>query len=163
MTTARHRSALTVGTLAILAVLFVAVIVLVNFVFRGARLDLTENNLYTLSKGTLEIVESIEEPVNLYFFFSDKGTADVPMLRNYATRVREMLEELESRSGGKIVLHVIDPLPFSEEEDRAAAYGLQAIPFGNAGETIYFGLAGTNSTDGQMIIPLFDPQKEPFL
>ena len=163
MTTARHRSALTGGTLAILAVLFVAVIVIVNLLFRGVRLDLTENRLYTLSDGARQVLAEIDEPINLYFFFSDKGTADVPMLRNYATRVREMLEEIASRSGGKIVLHVIDPLPFSEEEDRAAAYGLQAIPFGNAGETIYFGLAGTNSTDGQMIIPLFDPQKEPFL
>jgi ABC-type uncharacterized transport system involved in gliding motility auxiliary subunit len=163
MSTSRHRSLLTGGTLAILAVLFVAVIVLVNFLFRGARLDLTESNLYTLSDGTREIVSSIEEPINLYYFFSDKNAADVPMLRNYATRVREMLEEIAGLSGGRIKLHVIDPLPFSEEEDRAASYGLQAIPYGNAGETIYFGLAGTNSTDGQMIIPLFDPQKEPFL
>ena len=163
MSTAKHRSALTGGTLAILAVLFVAVIVLVNFAFRGARLDLTENDLYTLSDGTREIVESIEEPINLYYFFSDRNAADVPMLRNYATRVREMLEEIEGLSGGKVKLQVVDPLPFSEEEDRAASYGLQAIPYGNAGETIYFGLAGTNSTDGQMIIPFFQPDKEAFL
>ncbi len=163
MTSAKHRSALTGGTLAILAVLFVAVIVLVNFVFRGARLDLTENDLYTLSDGTEEIVGTIEEPINLYFFFSDKTAADVPLLRNYATRVREMLEEIAARSKGKINLQVIDPLPFSEEEDRAASFGLQAVPFGSAGETIYFGLAGTNSTDGQMVIPFFQPDKESFL
>ncbi|HET9482606.1 MAG TPA: Gldg family protein [Xanthomonadales bacterium] len=163
MSSARHRSALTGGTLAILAVLFVAVIVLVNFAFRGARLDLTEHGLYTLSDGTVEILESIEEPINLHFFFSDRNAADVPLLRNYATRVREMLEEMAGRAGGKINLQVIDPLPFSEEEDRAAGFGLQAIPFGSAGETIYFGLAGTNSTDGQMIIPFFQPDKEAFL
>ena len=163
MSTSRHRSALTGGTLAILAVLFVAVIVLVNFLFRGARLDLTENDLYTLSDGTREIVSSIEEPINLYYFFSDRNAADVPMLRNYATRVRELLEEIAGLSGGRIKLQVIDPLPFSEEEDRASSYGLQAIPFGNAGETIYFGLAGTNSTDGQMVIPFFQPDKEAFL
>ncbi|HVF35252.1 MAG TPA: Gldg family protein [Candidatus Saccharimonadia bacterium] len=163
MSSSRHRSALTGGTLAILAVLFVAVIVLVNFMFRGARLDLTEHELYTLSDGTEEIVESIGEPINLYYFFSDRNAADAQPLRSYATRVREMLEEIAGKSGGKINLQVIDPLPFSEEEDRAASFGLTAIPYGNAGETIYFGLAGTNSTDGQMIIPFFQPDKEAFL
>ena len=163
MSSQRHRSALTGGTLAILAVLFVAVIVIVNLLFRGIRLDLTENRLYTLSDGARQVLSEIEEPINLYYFFSDKTAKDIPQLRSYATRVREMLEEIAAKAGGKIKLHVVDPVPFSEEEDRAASFGLQAIPVGNAGESIYFGLAGTNSTDGQMIIPFFQPDKESFL
>lgn len=159
----KHRSATTGGTLAILAVLFIAVIVLVNTLVRGARVDLTESDLYTLSPGTKEIVSEIDEPINLYFFFSDRAAADVPMLRTYATRVREMLEEITARSNGKINLQVVDPLPFSEEEDRATAFGLQGVPVGTSGEVIYFGLAGTNATDGQMLIPFFQPDKEAFL
>jgi len=54
-------------------------------------------------------------------------------------------------------------LPFSEDEDRATAYGLQAVPVSNAGETIFLGLAGTNSTNGQSVIPFFQPDKESFL
>ena len=64
MTTARHRSALTGGTLAILAVLFVAVLVLVNFVFRGARLDLTNNNLVIRNS---RIVDQIADGVNFHW------------------------------------------------------------------------------------------------
>src|SRR5687768_826106 len=158
-----NRSVLTGGTLAILAVLFIAIVVLMNLWVRGARLDLTESNLYTLSEGTEEIVGAIDEPINLYFFFSDRAAADAPALRTYATRVREMLEEIAARANGKIKLSVIDPLPFSEEEDRAAAFGLQAVPAGQGGESIYFGLAGTNSTDGQMLIPFFQPDKEALL
>ena len=94
MTTTKQRSALTGGTLAILAVLFVAAIVLTNTLFRGARLDLTENRLYTLTEGTRQVIAEIKEPVNLYLFFSDRATRDIPQLRNYATRVREMLEEI---------------------------------------------------------------------
>jgi ABC-type uncharacterized transport system involved in gliding motility auxiliary subunit len=163
MTTPIQRRLLTGGTLAVLAVLFVAIIVLSNVLLRGARIDLTENRLYTLSPGTLAVLAEIDEPINLYFFFSDRGTRDIPALRTYATRVRELLEEMVSRSGGKLRLSVIDPLPFSEEEDRATAFGLQAVPVGNAGETIFFGLAGSNSTDGQMVIPFFQPDKEAFL
>jgi ABC-type uncharacterized transport system involved in gliding motility auxiliary subunit len=163
MTTTKQRFALTGGTLAILAVLFVAAIVLTNTLFRGARLDLTENRLYTLTEGTRQVVAEIKEPVNLYLFFSDRATRDIPQLRNYATRVREMLEEIAAKSDGRIKLQVIDPLPFSDEEDRASSFGLQAVPVGQGGETIYFGLAGTNSTDGQMVVPFFQPDKEAFL
>ena len=158
-----NRKALSGTALVVLAVLFVAVMLLVNVAFRGARADLTQNHLYTLSDGTKKILGSIDEPINLYLYFSDKGTQDLPQLRTYYTRVREMLEEMASRSGGKIKLELIDPLPFSEDEDRAASLGLQSVPVGNAGEKIFFGLAGTNSTNGQSTIPFFQPDKESFL
>ena len=158
-----NRKALSGTALVVLAVLFVAVMLLVNVMFRGARIDLTQSHLYTLSDGTTKIINSIDEPINLYLYFSDKGTQDLPQLRTYYTRVREMLEEMASRSGGKIKLELIDPLPFSEDEDRAASLGLQAVPVGVAGEKIFFGLAGTNSTNGQSVIQFFQPDKESFL
>ncbi|MGH7749432.1 MAG: GldG family protein, partial [Candidatus Dormibacteria bacterium] len=99
----------------------------------------------------------------LYLFFSDKGSENLPQLRTYYTRVREMLEEMAARSRGKIRLEVIDPLPFSDAEDRASALGLQSVPVGQAGEKIYFGLAGTNSTNGHAAIPFLQPDKEAFL
>ncbi len=70
---------------------------------------------------------------------------------------------MAQRSGGKLRLAVIDPQPFSEEEDRAAEFGLAAVPLGGGGESLYFGLAGTNSTDGREIIGFFQPEKEEFL
>jgi len=92
MTTPIQRRLLTGGTLALLAVLFIAIIVLSNTLLRGARIDLTENRLYTLSPGTRTVLAEIDEPINLYFFFSDRGTRDFPVIRTYATRVRELLE-----------------------------------------------------------------------
>ena len=151
------------GALVALAVLFIGVTILITFLFRGARIDLTESKLYSISDGTERIVTSLEEPVNLYFFFSQEASTQSPQLRAYAQRVRELLEEIAQRSKGKLRLSVIDPQPFSEEEDRAAEFGLSAVPFGASGETLYFGLAGTNSTDGREIIGFFQPDKEEFL
>ncbi|MEO8010521.1 MAG: Gldg family protein, partial [Dokdonella sp.] len=158
-----NRKTLSGGALAVLIVLFVAVMLLVNVLFRGARVDLTQNNLYTLSAGSKEILAAIDEPIQLTLFYSDNGTQDLPQLRTYATRVRELLEEMAARADGKLTLDVIDPLPFSEDEDRASAFGLQALPVNNAGETVFFGLAGTNSTNGRSAIPFLDPGKEAFL
>jgi ABC-type uncharacterized transport system involved in gliding motility auxiliary subunit len=158
-----NRKLLTGGALAVLGVLFVAVILISNTLFRGARLDLTSSHLYTLSQGTKNILSSIDEPVHLYLFYSDKGSQDLPQLRVYAQRVREMLEEMSARAGGKLKLEVIDPQPFSEDEDRATGYGLQAVPAGQNGEKLFLGLAGTNSTNGKSVIPFLQPNKEAFL
>ena len=149
----QHRKLLTGSALAVLAVLLVAVILVCNALFRGARMDLTQNHLYSLSQGTKNILSSIDEPIHLYLFYSDKGTQNLPQLRTYAQRVPEMLGEMTARAGGKIHLDVIDPLPFSEDEDRATGFGLQAVPTGQGGESIFFGLAGTNSTNGKSVIP----------
>lgn len=158
-----HRRTLTGTTLAVLAVLFLALVLLSSLLLRGARLDLTRNGLYTLSDGTVAILGKLEEPVNLYFYYSDQAARDIPQLRTYATRVRELLEEIAATSGGKVKLEVIDPLPFSEHEDRATAAGLQAVPIGSGGDNLFFGLVGTNSTDGEAVIPFFQPDKEAFL
>jgi ABC-type uncharacterized transport system involved in gliding motility auxiliary subunit len=158
-----NRKTLTGSALLILAVLFVAVVLVSNALFRGARVDLTQSNLYTLSDGTRNVLKKLDEPINLYLYYSDKSTENIPQLRTYYLRVRELLEEMAARADGKIKLSVIDPLPFSEEEDAAAGYGLQAVPISAAGEKAYFGLAGTNSTNGTAIIPFFQPEKETFL
>jgi ABC-type uncharacterized transport system involved in gliding motility auxiliary subunit len=157
------RKTYSVGALAALAVLFIGLTILISFVLRGARIDLTESNLYSIAPGTQRIVTSLKEPINLYFFFSQEASKDSPQLRAYAQRVRELLEELAQRSKGKVKLTVIDPQPFSEDEDRAGEFGLQAVPIGSRNEQLYFGLAGTNSTDGREIIGFFQPDKEEFL
>jgi ABC-type uncharacterized transport system involved in gliding motility auxiliary subunit len=142
--------------------LFLAVIMLSNVGLRGMRLDLTQNRLYTLSPGTQQVLAELKEPVNLYFYFSRESAAkQAPLLMPYASRVREFLEELAARSGGKIRVTVVDPQPFSDEEDRAGEFGLQSLQTG--GDALYFGLAGTNSTDGRSAIPNFQADREEFL
>jgi ABC-type uncharacterized transport system involved in gliding motility auxiliary subunit len=156
------RSTLSGGSLLILAVLFVGLTILFNYALRGWRLDLTQNHLYTTAAGTDKILANIKEPITLYFFYSEKIANQLPQVKSYGTRVHEFLDELVSRSSGKVHLHVIDPQPFSEEEDRAAELGVRAVPIGG-GTQFYFGLAGTNSTDGKGAIEFFDPNKEQFL
>jgi ABC-type uncharacterized transport system involved in gliding motility auxiliary subunit len=160
----RHqKKAYDATALVMLAALFLGLMVVATFLFRGARIDLTENKLYTIAPGTKRVLSTLEEPVNLYFFFSQEPSRDLPGLRAYAQRVREMLEEMAQRSNGKLRLTVVDPQPFSEDEDRATQFGLAAAPVGAQGAQLYFGLAGTNSTDGKQTIGFFQQEKEEFL
>jgi ABC-type uncharacterized transport system involved in gliding motility auxiliary subunit len=151
------------GGLIALAVLFLGIVMLSNVGLRGMRVDLTQNRLYTLSHGTQQVLAELKEPVNLYLYFSREAAAkQAPLLLPYANRVREFLEELAARSGGKVHLRIVDPQPFSDDEDHAAEFGLQPLQAGG-GDALYFGLTGTNSTDGRASIPSFQADREEFL
>lgn len=151
------------ASLALVAVVFLAFVAVSQNLFRGAQVDLTENQLFTLSDGTRGVLGKVEEPVHLRFYFSRSMAQDIPSVRSYADRVEEMLEEFEDAGNGKIRLSVIDPAPFSEEEDEATGFGLQGAQLNSSGEKLYFGLAGTNSIGGEVTIPFFQPDKESFL
>jgi ABC-type uncharacterized transport system involved in gliding motility auxiliary subunit len=159
----QKKSIYSFGSLALLLVLFVVLSMLSSNVLRGLRFDLTENGLYTLSEGTRNILDELQEPVTVYLFFSEEASRDLPQVRSYAERVDELVAEFANHSKGKLILKRIDPAPFSEQEDQAAAFGLQAVPVGASGETLYLGLAGSNSLDDVQTMPFLQPSKEQFL
>lgn len=157
-----NRSVLSVTGLLLAVVLFVSLNVFSNNALQTARLDLTEDKLFTLSDGTLNVIKSLPEPVRLKFYFSKAQAKQVPSIDRYGRRVREMLEEFVNASNGKIKLEVIDPEPFTEMEDEAVRAGLQPLPLTN-GESLYFGLVGTNTTDEREVVAVFSQEKEQFL
>ena len=144
----------------LLLIIFILFIMFANSIFKGFRFDLTENKLYTLGDGTLNIINKLDDEITLNYYFSDSLTQEDTYLRAYAKRIKELLEEYQLRSKGKIKLNVIDPLPFSDEEDDAMKYGLQGVPSKTKEENIFFGLVAANRYDSYKIIKFFDPGKE---
>jgi ABC-type uncharacterized transport system involved in gliding motility auxiliary subunit len=163
MTSHLSRRAIVLVSLAAAAVLFVSVNVIAGNWLADMRVDLTQEGLYTLSPATRSTLAKIDEPITLRFYYSPQLGREIPAYGVFADRVREMLKEYAAVAKGKIILEFRDPEPFSPVEDRAVAFGLQGVPLNQSGEKIYFGLAGTNSTDDQAIIPFFQPDRERFL
>ncbi|HEX5842893.1 MAG TPA: Gldg family protein, partial [Pseudomonas sp.] len=149
--------------LVLIALAFLAFNLFSSLSLSGARLDLTEQKLYTISSGTEQILAELDKPVELHFFYSDAASKDLPALRTYAKRVEEMLKAYQREAGDKLKLKIIDPEPFSAEEDQAAEFGLQGIPLEQGGDSIYFGLAGKNAEGQTQVIPFFALDQEEFL
>ena len=167
--------------LVVLAIVALVVTIVINMVFRGARVDLSEDSLYTLSEGTEHLVRNLPEQVTLKFYFSKGQTEGIPQIRNYARRIQEVLQEYVQVSDGRVKLEVIDPEPFSEHEDEASGYALQAVPLSAGGQSVYMGLVALGAeqqpvADGQdaaqdaqpakrktEVISFISPDKERFL
>ena len=155
--------------LAVTAVALLIGILLISALPR-LRIDLTQDNLYTLSDATREIVSTMDRPIELTFYYSEEAAADVPQVRAYGTRVEEMLDEMVIASDGNLSLEVIDPEPFSASEDIANGYGIQAVPLAEGRQDVYFGVVATDPstvTEGDLgvyeVIPLIRPDQEEFL
>lgn len=145
-------------------VLFVALVLLAQTALRGWRVDLTEDALYTVSDETREILGDIREPITLTFHFSHEAAEGVPFVRQYAQRVRELLEEYVAYSDGMLELRTVDPKPLTGAREAAEQHGLAAIPAGGGSDArIFMGLVGTNRVDGLEVIEFFDPERERFL
>lgn len=144
-------------------VMFVAVNVLANSWLRSWRIDLTQDQLYSISPGTQTILNQLSEPVTLTLYYSrDAGAAAKP-LQDYAVRVREMLQTYAARSRGRVRFVEVNVAPFSEQEDVAAEAGLRPFRPYQGVDAIYFGLVGANAIDDTRAIPFFEPSREAFL
>jgi ABC-type uncharacterized transport system involved in gliding motility auxiliary subunit len=144
-------------------VLMFFIILMSSKYLTGARLDLSENGLYTLSEGTERILKAIDQPVTLTLFFSDKASSQLPALRIYAQRVEELIEEYVNLSQGKLIFEKVDPEPFSEAEDEAALAGLQGVPVGARGDVVYFGLRIKSESGTEEVIAFMQPDREAYL
>lgn len=157
------RTTLAWGSIVLAAIVLLSVNLIATSSFRSVKADLTQQRSFTISKGTREVLRSLDEPITLRLYFSKRlGDAAAPYQR-YFDRVRNLLQQYRDISRGKIDLQVFDPEPFSDAEDRAVAAGLRGVRINQEGDVGYFGLVGANTTDNDANIPFFTTDREAFV
>jgi ABC-2 type transport system permease protein len=101
------------------------------FPVQGLRADLTAQREYSLSETTHDLIRSLQEPLLMRGYFSEKTH---PLLAPLVPTIRDMMREYEIASGGKINVEIVDP---RENEDLEAeanqVYGIRPMPFRIAG------------------------------
>jgi ABC-type uncharacterized transport system involved in gliding motility auxiliary subunit len=146
--------------------LLLGILISLNAVLRPmrARMDITEDRLYTLSDGTKQLLGALDRDVTLKFYFSKSNDLLPVPMKNFAARVRDLLKEYESRSGGYLAIEEYDPKPDSDEEEWAQRYGLQgqALDMFGAGGQLYFGIVAV-SGNREAVIPMLAQSAEPRL
>lgn len=88
------------------------------------RLDLTEDNQYTLSEATKNILESLEEPVTVKAYFSEELPPHIGRTKN---EFEELLVEYRRLSDDNVVFEFINPNEDEEKEKEALQKGVQPV------------------------------------
>ncbi len=137
--------------------------VLASEKLRTLRADLTQGKLFTISGATRDVLAKLDEPVYIKLYYTNKLGEVSPAYARHAGRVRNLLHHYADLAGGKLVLEIIEPEPFSSAEDRAVAAGLRGVPLGGDNGTGYLGVVGTNSTDDQKVLAFLTTERQNFL
>ena len=132
---------------------------IINKINFNIGIDFTSTKTFTLSKGTKNVLANIEEPLKFEFIYSRSLSKNIPIIQNYANQIEGLLNRYDSLAKGKIDFQIIEPEPYSDQEDYVERFGVQGFPVDQEGSNIYFGLIATNTTDDIEIIPFFDPSK----
>ncbi|WP_323989715.1 Gldg family protein [Pseudomonas canadensis] len=143
-------------TLAVTFLLFLAF----NLVWIGKlpdiRWDLSEHKIHTFAPAVKQLLTTLEDPVDLYYFNSSNDPKRSYAVQRYSKRIEDLLKEYEKTANGMINLHLIEPAPFSEDAYKARLSGLDD----NAG---FLGLIGTRVGHGVRRIGSFSLDQEPLL
>ena len=93
----------------------------------AARVDLTENNEYSLSPVTEKILDSLDQPLVIRGYFSEKTH---PLLAPLIPQIRDLLAEYKVMGGGKVRVEFVDPSSSEEVEKEAQeTYNIKSFPF----------------------------------
>ena len=140
--------------------LLVVIVVLVNLLASRVNLrwDLTQDNIYSLSEGTKQILSDLKQDVTIKLFYSKSNAGILVSIKNYGNRLIDFLKEYELYSKGKLRLEIYDPEPDSEEEEWAQKYGIDGIKL-PTGDQIFFGLVAV-AADQEETIRMLDPAAE---
>lgn len=100
------------------------------------RLDLTQDQRYTLSNQTKEIVNNIDNPILVEVYLKGNFPSEFKRLQLETTQILEELQAINN----KIVIKFIDPLPIAEEliNNGLTPSRLTAQENGSVSETIIF-------------------------
>lgn len=156
---------------AFVAVVLVAVITfsaisICQNIGRTLRLDITDEGLYTLSAGSRAILGKLNKPLKFKLFYTRTAARKAPdqirFYNNYYYFVESLLEEYTKAAKGMIDLEVIDPRPYSNEEEDALRYGLKRFPI-SAEENFFFGLVLQTEYGVVKSIPFFSPDRQNFV
>jgi len=154
--------------LAVLCVLVIALcaILILQKTVRGARADLTQDRIYTLSPGTRRILGQLNQPMTLKLYYSRtaamKGPDAIRYFNSYYLYVRDLLEEYTKLSGGRLKLEVIDPRQYSDAEEEALQAGLKRFALSDD-EVFLFGLVAQTEFGKVKTIPFFEPGRQEFV
>jgi len=139
------------------------ILVLANFVLSAfkQRVDFTEGGLYTLSAGTRSIIEKVDAPVKIRFYYT-QSEENVPLpLKGFARRVEDLLGAFKQAGGGKVVIEKLDPQPDSDAEDSATLEGVEAQVM-QSGDRFYLGLS-ISYADQKLAMPALSMDREQLL
>lgn len=114
--------------LSVSAILILGIFIVVNFLSYQIffRIDLTQNNIYSISSVSKKAVSELDDIVNIKAYFSNDLPSQLLSLRQ---EIADILDEYQTFSGGKIRVEFIDPGEDEKMQQELYMIGIPQLTF----------------------------------
>ncbi len=161
-----NRTLRTAAAVVLIGIIVFCAITLCQNMAGAMRLDVTDRKLYTLSQGTKAALGRLNQALKLKLYYTKTAARKAPdqirFYNNYYYFVEALLKEYARASRGMVELEIIDPRPYSDEEEEALRHGLRRFPITEE-ENFFFGLVLQTQFGVVKSIPFFAPERQNFV
>jgi ABC-2 type transport system permease protein len=96
----------------------------------GARTDLTQGRVYSISDATRTYLGQLQEPLLIRGYFSAQTH---PLLAPLVPQIRDLLKEYQIAGGGRVRVEFVDPADHPDlEREAGEQYGIHPVAFQTA-------------------------------
>lgn len=127
MSETRKRKSISTGAYSVTVVVLVALILVVANVVASrvlARVDLTKDKEFSISKSTKEVLRGLDDIVTIKVYFSKRLPPNLATLRR---NVDDVLRSYQAYSRGKVRVEYVDPSDKPEEEQKLRFLGIPQV------------------------------------
>jgi len=117
----------TKSTAGLLIIIVLAILIVINLISLNlfSRVDLTDNEIYSLSESSIALVEDLADRLTVKVYFTD----DLPAPHNNDARyLKDLLDDYKAYSGGMLQYEFIDPVK-ADKEQEAQSYRIPPLQF----------------------------------
>jgi len=153
--------------LSVLITMLCAIFIVSETTSQYGGIDCTDDNIYTLSEGSENIIGKINEGLTFSLFYSksavNKRNEDYfARFNTYYSYVKGLLKNYERLGDNKIIFNEYDPKPFTDAEELADDYNIQRLNISEK-ESFYFGIAVTSESGKRETIGFLNPDDQALL
>ncbi len=124
----------------------------------NVRWDVTEDQRHSLSPGSKELLQSLENPVTVRFYLSRSDNLLPVKLRHFSERVDSLLDTIVDISNGKVEVKRLDPKADPNAVESAVLDGIRPQTISQEA-VVYMGIA-VSSAGERAELPYLDPAED---
>lgn len=111
---------------AITILTIICAVVAINLIvaYHPFRIDITDNNIYTLAPSTEKILKELDDVVTIRAYFTEKLP---PQMASVRRDVDDLLAEFKGFAGDKLQVEFIDPASSAMDEQKAQMMGIPPL------------------------------------
>ena len=126
---------------------------LINNLLTNVQLDVTEEQIYTVTDDTKNILHKIKEPITIKIYYSKVLSQRNPLFRKAIEHIQSLMKSYKKIAKDKLSYKFYYPEFLNKDEDLAIHDGIKPLPLPDINQNAFFGISIVDEAGKKIVIP----------